>query len=95
MFVENLINYKVGYVVYFGDMSINSILPDTLFSQMIADSICLTTMGVLDIGGHAVRGSSQSPCPIQSVMVCMCVCGGGGGEGDRSEGGDSISTRVV
>ena len=47
-------------------------------SQMRADSICLTTMGVLEFGGHRVRGSCQSAClkprkHIQSVMVLGCI----------------------
>ena len=29
-------------------------------SQMKADSICLTTMAVVQFGGHMVRGLSQS-----------------------------------
>ena len=38
-------------------------------SQMSADLICFTTMGVLEFGGHVVRGSSQRACLVRKCTV--------------------------
>ena len=45
---------------------------------MRADSICLTTIGVLEFGGYTMRGSSEST-PNPDGVRCECASVGGGG----------------